>query len=63
MDWSLLSEDYIGSFRVRRDGYIAFKETFEKIEYACNKCGSTSALLGVIVSKAKGIVGRWKLLD
>ena len=50
MDWSLISSDYVQSFRVRRDGRIAFKETFEKIEYVCNKCGSTSALLGVKAS-------------
>lgn len=47
MSWSLISSEYVGSFHVRRDGHIAFKETFDKIEYVCNRCGSTSALLGV----------------
>lgn len=47
MDWSLLSNNYFGSYWVRRDGHIVFHEKFEKIEYVCNKCGSTSALLGV----------------
>lgn len=47
MSWSQVSDEYVGNFHVRRDGHIAFMETFANMEYVCNGCGSTSTLLGV----------------
>ena len=47
MDWSLISAEYVGRYWVRKDGRIAFHETFDKVEYCCNKCSSTAALIGI----------------
>jgi hypothetical protein len=47
MSWLIVSNSYVGEYRVRKDGHVEFNETFSELEYVCNECGSHSSLLGV----------------
>ena len=47
MSWLMVSDSYVGEYRVREDGHVEFKETFNKLEYICSECGGHSSLLGV----------------
>jgi len=46
MEWVITSKRYVGSYWVRKDGHVEFKEDFDDAEYRCNKCG-TWCLLGI----------------
>jgi hypothetical protein len=43
----MVSNSYVGEYRVRKDGHVEFNETFHELEYVCNECGGHSSLLGV----------------
>jgi hypothetical protein len=47
MSWLMVSNSYVGEYRVRKDGHVEFNETFHELEYVCNECGGHSSLLGV----------------
>jgi hypothetical protein len=47
MSWLMVSNSYVGEYRVRKDGHVEFNETFHELEYVCNECGGHSPLLGV----------------
>jgi hypothetical protein len=47
MSWLMLSNSYVGTFHVRKDGHVEFEEEFRELEYVCRECGGHFSLLGV----------------
>jgi len=44
MSWLMVSNSYVGEYRVREDGHVEFKEEFRELECVCSECGGRSTL-------------------